>query len=177
MKDTIYIHYGSDHFDKRKFHKIRNCILGDIGEKPKAGTGMWASPVDSETTWREWCEEEDFHTESLLSSFSFKLFPTARVLYIRNSDELSAAKETYQNYRWFDYIWRGDYSYIRSSMESKFCPDFERIANDYDAMYVRMWWEMEPNSGSYYQLYGWDVDSLLVFNPNVVEEVRNDSNG
>lgn len=175
MRNTVYIHYGSDHFDKKRFRKVRNCILGDIGEKPRAGTGLWASPVDSETTWYDWCEEEDFHIDNLSSSFKFKLLPTARVLYIRNWDELGEAKAIYQNYGWFAYIYQFDSGAMEENMKAKFAPDFERIANDYDAMYVRMWWGDGINSGSYYQLYGWDVDSLLVLNPYVVEELDYDA--
>ena len=46
--------------------------------------------------------------------------------------------------------------------------DFEKLAEIYDAMVVYI----SADYNLYYRLYGWDVDSVLVFNPNVVEVVE-----
>ena len=40
MSNTIYVHYGSDHFDLSLFIPIHNC---DWKPKPEDGTGLWAS--------------------------------------------------------------------------------------------------------------------------------------
>ena len=37
-----YIHYGCTSFDKLKFQEIKG--------------GLWASPIDAEYGWKDWCE-------------------------------------------------------------------------------------------------------------------------
>ena len=39
--------------------------------------------------------------------------------------------------------------------------DFERVAKDYDFIDFKV-------KELYYQLYGWDLDSILVLNPDVI---------
>ena len=55
---------------------------------------------------------------------------------------------------------------------------FVFVKEDYDAMLVYMYRSSDisedglfNNESMYYKLYGWDVDTLLVLNPNVIEVV------
>ena len=59
-----YIHYGSNKFDKNKFIPIRNEMFMT---KPKGG--MWASRVDSDYGWFDWCNNNDFELDFLKKSF------------------------------------------------------------------------------------------------------------
>ena len=48
-------------------------------------------------------------------------------------------------------------------------PDFEKmLADGWDAIEFRL----SEDSELYWALYGWDCDSILVMNPDVVEEIR-----
>lgn len=51
--------------------------------------------------------------------------------------------------------------------------DFEKLAKEYDGIEVLMSEEdkldLEIGKGLYWELYGWDCDSLLVFNKDIVE--------
>lgn len=59
-----YIHYGSDHFSMEKFKEIQNK-LNDHSWQNKPNYGLWASPVDAEYGWADWCKGEEFHTDRL----------------------------------------------------------------------------------------------------------------
>ena len=48
--------------------------------------------------------------------------------------------------------------------------DFEQLKENYDAIEV----DISADNTLYWELYGWDVDSILVLNPNVVEVVEID---
>lgn len=51
--------------------------------------------------------------------------------------------------------------------------DFEELAKEYDGIEVLMSEEdnldLAIGEGLYWELYGWDCDSLLVFNKDIVE--------
>ena len=55
--------------------------------------------------------------------------------------------------------------------------DFEELAKNYDGIMVWMYrstdisYETKLFDGMYYRLYGWDVDTLVVFNPDIIEEI------
>ena len=55
--------------------------------------------------------------------------------------------------------------------------DFEELAKEYDGIMVWMYRSKDIDKetrmfdGMYYRMYGWDVDTLVVFNPDVIEEV------
>lgn len=148
-----YIHYGSDHFDKDRFIKIKNCSMPQ--NKPACDSGLWASPINSKNGWRNWCLRENFETWRLEKSFIFELKPEAKILYIRNDKELRRALDSgllmYKNYASLNRI--DDY-YM----------DFEQLVHDgYDAI------EIHINSlRIVFGLYGWDCDSLLVLNPDCI---------
>lgn len=153
-----YIHYGDVHFDYDLFDRVRNFS----GNKPMGG--LWATPKEPKyIDWKEWCEGNDFNVDRLKYSFEFELSPDAKVFNMssgndiyRLHDELNCCE--YDNWDWYYYQF------------SKFPPvekiDFEMMIRlGYDAF---MLW-MDPDL--YWSMYGWDCDSLLIFNPDCVVEV------
>ena len=155
-KQKLYIHYGSQHFIIDDFIPVINDLHPWI--KPAFGSGLWASPLDTLNGWYAWCIENDFNTDRLTSSFVFKLKSNSKVLYISNTDDLKFLKEN----ELLDARWKKN----DLSITEKYVMDFEKIRDiGYDAI------EVEINSSTYYPLYGWDCDSLLVLNPNCVVEV------
>lgn len=136
----IFVHYGSTCFDKEKFREIRNVPF-----QTKPVGGFWASPVDAKFGWKEWCEAERFREISEDNSFRFTLAENARVLKISSVDDLQSLPKLWAPVSWI-------------------CLDFELLAKEYDAIWAKVvgWGDL------YFQLYGWDCDSVLIMNPNVV---------
>lgn len=139
----IYIHYGHKKFNKKKFEPIRNACW----VKPHGG--FWASAVDAVYGWKDWNEDEHYKKCEEKNSFKFTLSDQARVLTINSSDDLDDLPKEY----------KGSFTYVFL--------DFEKIAEDYDAIEVNI----SSDRRLYWKLYGWDVDSLLVLNPNIIKEL------
>lgn len=138
-----FIHYGHDNFDLNKFEVIKNRHGFN---KPYGG--LWASPVDeSKRVWKDWCLSESFHIDSLKNSFKFRLDKRSWILVIRSDKDLTKLDKYVIDLNMYLRIF-----------------DFEKMAMDYDAIYV----EAGSNYDLYQYLYGWDVDSILVFNPDII---------
>lgn len=135
-----YVHYGSTEFYPELVGPIRNQRMFT---KPYGG--FWGSPVDTDNGWKDWCESERFRKCREEESFVFSLKPEARVLYLREPEDL-----------------KGLPTQVENEMTTWTSLDFERLVEDgWDAVEVEigpLWW----------QLYGWDCDSILIMNPEVV---------
>lgn len=142
-----YIHYGSKSFMRHAFSPIRNC---PCFTKPYGG--LWASPVDAEYGWKEWCDHEMFRECRMDNSFTFALSPGARVLRINSVnglDSLPQVEDEFKPSHWY-------------------VLDFEKLlAEGYDAVEV----SITADPRLYMALYGWDCDSILVMNPEVIVSV------
>jgi hypothetical protein len=109
---------------------------------------LWASPVDAEYGWREWCKAEDFG--DLSHSFTFEFEGNVFVI----DDVHDAASMP-----WIEMI---------EGTNLK-CPDFEAMANlGYDAIYLTAKGQTETRFGPP-SLYGWDCESVLIMNPQGVK--------
>lgn len=145
--DKVYVHDGGK-FDINKFTPIKNRDF------VKPFGGLWGSPVDSNYGWREWCKANNFGNDRYddeSNSFMFKLKPDAKLLYIDNADMLK------------------ELPIIHNEIFDKCCVllDFEKLAENYDAIEV----SISSDRQLYWDLYGWDVDSILVMNPNAIEVI------
>lgn len=150
----IYIHYGHIKFDKNEFDEIknRNCFVKPFG-------GLWASLDSSEYGWKKWTEKEDFYLNKYRGDnyFRFKLKENSRILKITNSEQLKDLPHVHSN---------------KIKAEIGFIPiyqilDFEELSKEYDAMEVMI----SKDGDLYFELYGWDCDSLLVFNKDCIEVI------
>lgn len=142
MNNDIYIHYGHQQFDSSLFTEIKNCNF------VKPNGGLWASNVNAEYGWKDWCTENDFRECNEENSFKFKLKSGTKVLKIDSKNilkELPTVNIPY-NFSWVNL-------------------DFEEIKKSYDAIEVLI----SNDDGLYYDLYGWDCDSLLVLNKECIE--------
>lgn len=148
--ENRYIHYGHNSFDRNLFTPISN---EEMFVKPYGG--LWASPIDAEYGWYEWCCDEHFHTNWLSKNFTFTLSEKAKVIHIRSVADLKELPDQ-KSPEWFkrDPIWK--------------CIDFEKLlADGVDAVELHL----SEDGGLYQELYGWDCDSILIMNPDVVEVV------
>lgn len=161
MGTEIYIHYGNSAFDRELFIPIKNKSY-----LPKPHGGLWASRIGAQRSWADWCEAEDFVECSIDNSFTFRLHERARVLCIENVKQLKGLP-----YR--DSI--DDLFPITVARQGQFgepgfiaCLDFEQLlADGWDA--VEVW--ISKDYGLYWALYGWDCDSIVVMNPDVIEVI------
>lgn len=153
QKATRYIHYGSEHFYSSLFVPIRNRPFPYV--KPDPSSGMWGSPVDSDHGWKEWCIDNDFHLEEFSESFIFELKPGSKILRITNDEELhQLVADSFFNEAY-------------KSMYDFYCLDFEDLLEQgYDAVEVHV-----TTYDIYFKFYGWDCDSILILNPNCVQEI------
>jgi len=149
----MYIHYGAEAFYLDRFKKVNNA---DYFSKPYGG--FWASPVDAENGWKTWCENESFEPRGGLSKhFCFELAKDAKVYHIRKADDIyELPLITYSLF--------SDTLYI----------DFEKASKSWDAIEVHI--SDDPatdyTKSLYWLLYGWDCDSILIMNPDIIKEVK-----
>ena len=151
MPDKVtYIHYGHNKF--RIPDPIKNL---DYFDKPRGG--LWASRKDDEFGWKDWCEREEFHLESFNQCFEFTLKNSARILVLDCLDQLDSLPQ----------INDANHQFIKGDTFSECLLDFEKLAQEYDAI------ELTNIGAFYWALYGWDCNSILIMNPDIIEIKEN----
>lgn len=146
MTKPVYIHYGSPELEK--VDPIRNSSY-----LPKPVGGLWASRKDDLRGWKRWCICEEFHLDKLNISFEFVLKDNARVLELSDADQLDDLPK----------INRSDRPYDKNDQWSICYLDFEKLSKEYDAV------EVVDIGHFYWPLYGWDCNSIVIMNPDIVE--------
>lgn len=151
MKEhKIYVHDGHSNFDINLFKQI-SCR--ENFNKPLGG--LWASPVDSPYTWEQWCLDNNFNytigEDKYFQGeqFRFKLKDNARLLSITSAKQLDELPQ------------------IKNDLTSNIYKilDFKKLEEEYDAIEVLI----SMDHQLYWDLYGWDVDSIVVMNPDIIE--------
>lgn len=141
----------------------------DIHNNPwrnKPMGGFWGTPEDSSNNWKNLCLSKKIRVESLNHSIRFRLIDGARV-YLIDSEEkeetlpLQLIDEATKLKGIREYQPKLDRIY-----------DFEALKKEgYDAVEIsisecpRLFWLM----------YGWDCDSIVVMNPEVIEVLETNS--
>ena len=143
MKLTdIFVCKGNGSFSKENFRPVQNSSVFWV--KPKGG--LWSSPENAPYGWEDWAKDNNFSC-NLDEEFRFRLSAGAKVLEITNARQLDDLPKLEHNNK---------YSWVAL--------DFEALARKYDAMLVMI----SNDQQLYWDLYGWDCDTLLVFNPDVI---------
>lgn len=151
---VTYVHYGHEEFDTRRFKGITN--FGNVGVKPNGG--LWASPVEAESSWKEWCEDQDFRDCREDISFRFTMRNPDKIFYI---DSEESFKE-----------FAGRYAQTEEARfgigDAAVFIDFEKMLRDgWDALEISL-----TDYGSlYYLMYFWDCDSIVVLNRDAIVPV------
>ena len=154
--DKLYIHYGSNQLFKDKVTEMKH-EPGSNMYINKPDFGLWGSPVDCEFGWKEWCESEDFRTDTLDRYFVFKVKDGAKIFTVREDSDVS------------DYLYT-PYLYTLKYMSPPNYIDFNKIMKEYDGM--ELIHGDNYLSLHYSHFYSWDVDSIVVWNPDVIEAIR-----
>lgn len=140
------IHYGSDQYSTGKFNPVGNR---ELFSKPRGG--LWTSPVNSVHSWKDWCIYNDFHLDELKKSFTLLINKGARILIINDvTDLINLPKIDYSN-----------------TGMNLFCNyyDFEKIAEEYDAIHLTARGEVNTRITTMDNLYGWDCETVFIMNP------------
>ena len=158
VNNIEYIHYGSSRFDP--------LLITDEGtnmaciNKPNAG--LWASPVNSNCGWKDWCESEQFYKNDFSKYFVFKLKPKTKILTIRSLEDWNdVLADVYTN---------NPKSFDSNFIEIRYAV-WEYIQSNFDAILVIMNYNYSEMHNSF-EFNSWDCDSIVVFNPEVVNIVR-----
>ena len=139
------IHYGSSSFDPSKFKPIKDSE-GFMGVKPRGG--LWASPVNAEYGWVDWCKDNDYANGSLLESF--ELTVVGNILVIDSKENLDLLP-------WVD----NDRFNCFISFETL-------VKAGYDAIHLTGRGEDETRYCFPKSLSGWDCESVLVLNKSSI---------
>ena len=140
-----YKHYGNTCFIPALVRPIKN-----IPDYTKPHGGIWASPVDAEFGWKDWCKEEHFRECREDNSFCFTLAENAKVAVIDSIVALDGLPRQECDIKMWTVL------------------DFEKMVQmGYDAIEF----VLSSDYRLYMALYGWDCDSILVMNPEVIREV------
>ena len=146
----MYIHYDSSQYNPDMFKPIKNK---ELMTKPTGG--LWGSPVGCEYGWKEWCDDNSFRDCTEDNSFQFSLHHDANILQINSVADLDRLPKV-------DNIYPMSWVLL----------DFEKLLeNGIDAIQLNLSNDTDKHcleEGLYFKLYGWDCDSILVMNKDVV---------
>ena len=145
-----YVHYGSDKFEPSQVRPIKN-----IPYLPKPEGGVWFSRVGSEYGWKEWSINNNFNVDKLEISFNVEIFNTAKILTIDNVEQLESLPKV-----------KNEIDKLPKIPMDMICLDFEKLSQIYDGVEVLI----SNDQRLYWNLYGWDCDSLCLFNSAVIEK-------
>ena len=163
--NKTYIHYGSSHFDPERFVPIHNELYRN---KPKGG--LWASPLNDEgyedgfgwrTFWADDISVEEDETDNVEflpggrygTSFRFTLKPESKVLKLIHKSDMEGIPCVPDPV---------DHPCFRVKI-----PDFEYLLCGMGVAAI----EFSPEE-LYDDMYGWDVECVLVLDPYAVVEVK-----
>ena len=151
-----YIHYGHDasEFDPKLIANASCCAVLSKPDK-----GLWASPIDSDWGWKDWCELEEWSCSDMSKSFIFTLTSTAEILEIHREEDI------------LPYLIREQDEFLLRRRITNPCEKLNRelLYKKFDGieLFISENWSMHDGV-----FCTWDCDSICVWNPEVIELVR-----
>ena len=152
----LYIHYGSSILIPEK----RTVWSDPVTNKPNGV--LWASPVYSDWSWRDYLEAENWRLGTLQSYFKFRLKSGTNILIIKEICDIfpylidkNGNAPTDEELRNHDFSLR--------NIDSNFEIDFNRIYNEFDGMEIYYSSNYREFHNSYL-FYAYDCDSIAIWN-------------
>ena len=141
-----YIRYGEP-YDASKFEPVTNPEHAFL---PKPNGGLWLSASNAKYSWADWCNDENMNLEGEPQTFCIK---DAKILHLYKNEDLKGLP-------------------MKGNI-----PDFEALSKDYDAIEVHagpitkltVKKDFSVEEGVF---YGWDCDSLVIFNKDILNLER-----
>ena len=146
--ENKFIYFGDIKFDINKWEDVIDTHwIKPIG-------GLWASRKHVPYGWFQWNASNHYMDCSSYNCFEFSLKPEARILTIKSVEDLEALpkhepEKCFQLLRVFETVYL----------------DFNKLKEDYDAIEVFV----SSDRRLYRALYGWDCDSILIMNKDVID--------
>ena len=150
VESLVLVHFGASEYRAELVGRIRNTRW------VKPNGGIWTSPVGSDYGWDVWCRAEEFRTENLKQSFLLRVNPDSKILIIDTLEDLLKLPR----------IEKGEGFYGRMYL------DFEMISNKFDAIWLTVNGQWETRLSQPMNLYGWDVETIFVMNPDCVYQIE-----
>lgn len=163
---TIFRHYGHESF--RRSRSTTEVETHPV-MKMKPSYGLWASPVESDISWYRFCVDEHFHEDTLSKYFDFTLAEDAKIFQINSLVDLQLLLMNFPGEKIGS--WKLIYQPPSSSNTLPWFPDYSKVAEEYDGVQVNI----SSDSSLYYWMYGWDVDSIVVWNKDVIVPIEVES--
>ena len=153
-----WITVGIERIHEKFFKPVRN----QIGINKPLG-GLWSSPLIEDiegnmtSAWREWSSENMALNYRIATVFALK--ESANIFIIDSQDDLirlfREVGELSSPFTMFKYL------------------NYEKAAEKYDGIYLTQegqWSTHLPMHNTEYNLYGYDVESLVLFNMECIQE-------
>lgn len=140
MNKMRAIHYGHNKFDASQFKPVKNQGM----EKPEGG--LWACPEHNQNDWINFVWDTWGRITWPEDRMAIEIGEQARVLTIDDLDGLNSLPKI----AWdcWDLI------------------DFEALAKDYDVIHLTKKGQLETHE---HGLFAWDVETVLIMNPEVMD--------
>lgn len=140
-----YIFIGPE-YKEEKFKEIKNTF------RNKPSGGLWLSPVNSENSWQNFISKNTYLSNPYYKPQTFTIKEDSKILLIDSEEKYKLIPLQKNPNQFIEYL---AFQMI----------DFESIAKEYDAIeYV-----YDSNRNFIKDIfYAWDVDSLLVFNKDIL---------
>ncbi len=152
----VYRHYNNPtykfgvslpYFSAEEFTSVTNRLTP--WNKPESG-GLWLSKIGTMYGWYDWCKDNMPKWINNATYFDVKLCENANIIYFKCEEDLWRLAKSHPD--WF-----------LESLVPWYTFDFERMVHDgVDAI------DVDIMNGLYDPLYGWDCNSVLVMNKDVV---------
>lgn len=150
VESLLLVHFGASEYKPEKVGKIVNSRW------VKPNGGLWTSPVGSDYGWEKWCRSEEFRIENLSEHFLLRMKTDSEILIIDSLEDLLKLPR----------LEKGEGFYGRMYL------DFEIISNKFDAIWLTVKGQWETRFSRPMNLYGWDVETVFVMNPESVYQIE-----
>lgn len=149
---TTYIHYGATEFNPHYDKQHTGHEADWMHKLNKPHKGLWGCRKGSEFGWKDFCEEDGFRTDSLSKHFCFKLAKNAKILRLKSPNDCLKYE-----------VNPDDDAFFERQL------DMAKIMNEFDGMEVL---NANLDRMRYGYFYGWDVDSIVVWNLDKVVQIE-----
>lgn len=140
------------HWSNKKVTKLYSTLNQPEGHVFKPH-GFWISDESDETSWKTWCEQEEFRPEIYVIPNPVRIIESDSILYIRSAEELDTFTDKYGK---------------RESYGETI--DWNRVSKDYKGILITPYiWEKRMDLFWY---YGWDCASGCIWDVSCIELVN-----
>ena len=158
---VIYVNFARNGANRTKFEPSKFGKIVNSRNKPRGG--FWGSRIDAKYGWKEWNKESSFAPCDESNCVRFALKKGANIVEIHSVEDWQ---------KFYDKYWAG-FSYVDFSTTyfddcGKAKVDFEQaVADGIDGIEVFI----SDDRDLYSAMYGWDCDSIVVFNKDVIVDL------